>query len=413
MWPDGPAQPTTSSLNMNNSGAVANFDIVPIGADGKIDFATTSATVNLLADITGYVMPGTSYTGLTPVRWFDTRAGAGGVPIGPVRTGKPLSLKVAGVDGVPADATAVALNVTAVGASTPGYLTVWPDGPAQPTTSSLNMNNSGAVANFDIVPIGADGKIDFATTSATVNLLADITGYVMPGTSYTGLTPVRWFDTRTGAGGVPIGPVRTGKPLSLKVAGVDGVPADATAVALNVTAVGASTPGYTHGVARRAGPAHHLQPEHEQLWGRGELRHRTPSAPTARSTSPPPAPPSTCSPTSPATPPEATTTSDALVKGQALPWHCSVGSQISVSGIPWSDRRDPYDLRTTRAIDTWIDISGSSLIVACWRQCSKRGGCWRIWGKTPSPTVLTRTFATPVPGAGAPSRTRWSWPIPT
>ena len=54
MWPDGPAQPTTSSLNMNNSGAVANFDIVPIGADGKIDFATTSATVNLLADITGY-----------------------------------------------------------------------------------------------------------------------------------------------------------------------------------------------------------------------------------------------------------------------------------------------------------------------------------------------------------------------
>jgi hypothetical protein len=50
---------------------------------------------------------------------------------------------VAGVDGVPADASAVVANVTVAGPSGPGYLTVFPapttGTPTPPTASNVNF----------------------------------------------------------------------------------------------------------------------------------------------------------------------------------------------------------------------------------------------------------------------------------
>jgi hypothetical protein len=71
----------------------------------------------------------------------------------------------------------VALNVTAVGATTPTYLTVWPDGSPRPTASTLNPSSAAAVANFDVVAIGADGYVDFYNAAGALNVLADIAGY--------------------------------------------------------------------------------------------------------------------------------------------------------------------------------------------------------------------------------------------
>jgi hypothetical protein len=102
------------------------------------------------------------------------------VPQKPIGAGKSINVTVAGVDGVPAGATAVALNVTAVGATGPTFLTVWPTGATRPTTSNLNPNNSGAVANFDVVAIGSGGQISVFNLAGSVNVVVDIAGYITP-----------------------------------------------------------------------------------------------------------------------------------------------------------------------------------------------------------------------------------------
>ena len=73
---------------------------------------------------------------LTPARLLDTAAVGQGPCVDGVRR-----LTVAGRGGVPADAAAVALNVTVDAATTPatGYLTVYPAGIPRPTASTVNQ----------------------------------------------------------------------------------------------------------------------------------------------------------------------------------------------------------------------------------------------------------------------------------
>jgi hypothetical protein len=173
VWPDGPNRPVASNLNPANGNPVPNFDIASLGpttSDGKLDFYNAAGSVDLFADIAGYYTATPTYTPLKPVRLFDTRPN-------PVRAGQTLSVQVAGVDGVPANATAVAFNVTGVNATTPTYVTVWPDGANRPVTSTLNLSNGNAVPNFDVVSIAVDGKVDLYNAAGSVNLLADIAGY--------------------------------------------------------------------------------------------------------------------------------------------------------------------------------------------------------------------------------------------
>src|SRR5664279_3871413 len=76
--------------------------------------------------------PPSPYTPATPCRVFDTRTGAGtcagspSVPVAKLGAGGVLGVKVTGVGTVPSDATAVVLNVTAVGATAPTFVSVYP-----------------------------------------------------------------------------------------------------------------------------------------------------------------------------------------------------------------------------------------------------------------------------------------------
>ena len=80
------------------------------------------------------------------------------------------------------NATAVAINLTAVNATATTFLTVRPrrrhHPPKPPTTSTLNLNNAGAVANFVIVALQPDGAIDVWNSAGNVNALADVAGYI-------------------------------------------------------------------------------------------------------------------------------------------------------------------------------------------------------------------------------------------
>jgi len=114
---------------------------------------------------------------LSPVRVFDTRTGAGGVPIATLGAGATLDVQMTGVNGVPSNATAVVLNVTVVDGTASSFLTVWPTGEAKPLASSLNWTGPDATPNGVTAPIGTAGKVSFYNLAGTVNVLADVAGY--------------------------------------------------------------------------------------------------------------------------------------------------------------------------------------------------------------------------------------------
>jgi hypothetical protein len=78
---------------------------------------------------------------------------------------------------VPDDAKAVVLNVTGVGATEAGFVTVWPCGTTMPTASNLNLAAAGTSPNAVVAKVGANGKVCIFTDHGT-DLLADINGYM-------------------------------------------------------------------------------------------------------------------------------------------------------------------------------------------------------------------------------------------
>lgn len=182
------------------------------------------------------------YVPLTPVRVLDTRSGLG-APVGPVGPGQTAVLTIAGVDGVPAvgGVSAVVLNVTVTDPTQGSYLTVYPDGGAQPVASNLNFAGGETVANLVEVQVGSSGAVDFFNALGYVQVVADLEGYVATVATgsaglFNAMPGVRVLDTRTGNGGV-FGPVTAGQTIRFAVTGgVTGVPATGvSAVVFNLT----------------------------------------------------------------------------------------------------------------------------------------------------------------------------------
>ena len=120
-----------------------------------------------------------SVVSLPPSRVMDTRTNLG--VTGPVPALGTVSLQVTGQGGIPATGvSAVVVNVTAVNPTSTGYITVWPSGSTRTTTSNLNFQTGQNIPNLVVVPVGADGKIQlFNGSGGTVQLLADVTGYIL------------------------------------------------------------------------------------------------------------------------------------------------------------------------------------------------------------------------------------------
>ena len=129
------------------------------------------------------------YHALTPCRLIDTRNGGGAStsddgPVGPRTSPGPYDVTVKGFCGVPADATAVTINVTVVSPTQAGDLRIANlDASPFPIVSTLNYGaNEPALANGAIVPLKAGAGPDLRTVFAmvgtgTLHILIDVTGY--------------------------------------------------------------------------------------------------------------------------------------------------------------------------------------------------------------------------------------------
>src|SRR6266540_1615461 len=98
--------------------------------------ATILLTVSVASAAGAY-----QFYSLTPCRIADTRGngftGASGPPA--LSAGSPRNFPVLGLCGVPSDAKAAALNVTAVGPTLEGFLKIWPYNTPLPPVSTLNF----------------------------------------------------------------------------------------------------------------------------------------------------------------------------------------------------------------------------------------------------------------------------------
>ena len=234
--------PTVSNLNLPAGGTRANLVTVPVGPGGAVRLRNQSGTVHLLADVAGFYAPNAAaaFFPLDPERLLDTRSGLGtGGRIFKLGGGQTLDLRVAGTRSVPRTAQAVVLNVTASGATVPSDVRVYPTrlgNPGFPDVSNLNVRPGGPVPNLVIARVGDDGLVRLRNNSGRVSLLADVFGYYEQssgGALFRPVTPTRLLDSRPGRLGAA-------QVLDVDTDARGPVPSGATAVALNVTGVGAS-----------------------------------------------------------------------------------------------------------------------------------------------------------------------------
>jgi hypothetical protein len=121
------------------------------------------------------------FVGMTPCRVVDTRGAAGSFG-GPGLTGGvtrsfPLAIQAGNPCPIPANAQAYSLNVTVVPGGFLGYLTIWPQGVAQPLVSTLNDLTGLILANAAIVPAGSPNGGVSVFASNNTELVIDINGY--------------------------------------------------------------------------------------------------------------------------------------------------------------------------------------------------------------------------------------------
>ncbi|MCW2614150.1 MAG: N-acetylmuramoyl-L-alanine amidase, partial [Frankiales bacterium] len=225
----------------------ANSLMTPVIQNGESLMMPGEIAMGMLSDM-GYAVPalgGARFTAVSPVRLLDTREGKG-APKAAVGAGRVVDLQVTGVAGVPAGATAVVLNVTGVAPSAVTDVRVYPT-PVTPTAvplvSNLNLARGTTRANLVTVPIGNNGRVRLRNGAGTVQLLADLAGWYAPAaaSTFTAVDPNRVLDTRAALGTATRTPLPAGGQLDLQVTGRGGVPAGATAVAMTVTAVNATT----------------------------------------------------------------------------------------------------------------------------------------------------------------------------
>jgi hypothetical protein len=184
VWPSVQSRPTASNLNFAAGQTVANLVVVKVGAGGGVSIYNNSGTVHVIADVVGYFAPGgATFTPINPRRVLDSRPGPDNegpyaTPWGPGQTREiVVGLGDGGTTGVPLDADAVVLNLTAVAPSAETFLTVFPAGATRPTASNLNVRAGKVVPNLVMVPLGTDGKLAIYNNSGFADVIADVVGF--------------------------------------------------------------------------------------------------------------------------------------------------------------------------------------------------------------------------------------------
>jgi spore germination protein YaaH len=250
--PSVAAMPETSTLNFPRGDDRAAGVTVALGAGGTLSAVfqgVPGTSTHLVFDVSGYFTAGASgatFVPLDPARVLDSRF-ANGLS-GQFVNAVPRSFQVSGRGGVPADAIAVAANVTITRQTTAGYLALGPSVGSSPATSILNAPKADDRANGVIVPLAPGGTLDAVWIGgylSKVDVILDVTGYFVNdgrGATYFSLAPVRLLDSRVGNG--LAGVFANHEPRTFAAAGRGTIPIDALALTGTLTITEQTSGGY-------------------------------------------------------------------------------------------------------------------------------------------------------------------------
>jgi hypothetical protein len=125
-----------------------------------------------------------AFVPITPCRVLDTRpapdtVGPRTAPLGP---GETFTVDAHGDNGdctgIPAEATGLSLNVTALGATSGTFLTLWAADATQPTASNLNPQpGQPPTPNAVTTGISPTGQFNIFNKVGNVNVIVDVVGY--------------------------------------------------------------------------------------------------------------------------------------------------------------------------------------------------------------------------------------------
>ncbi len=183
LTPTRQTAPGTSTLNFPRSDTRANNVTVPLGSDGRVWVVYRgSGTAHAVFDITGYFRAGGDglrWVPLATARFLDSRTGIG--RSGAFTSGTPGTVVARGQAGIAGDALALTGNLTVIGQTRRGYVSLTPTPIAAPTTSTVNFPIGQARANGVVTSLDpSTGSVSLtykAVSGATTHLLLDVTGY--------------------------------------------------------------------------------------------------------------------------------------------------------------------------------------------------------------------------------------------
>jgi len=220
----------------SQTNGVVSFSFTGTTAARTANITVLDQTITVTQNAPAPTATANTFVPIAPCRVADTRiAGPQLAPAATrnfVITGSPC--------GIPPNAQAYALDVTAVPDSQLGFLTVWAAGSERPLVSTLNSDGR-AKSVAAIVPAGTNGAVSLYASDAT-QVAIDVTGYFVPAGSATNglafypLTPCRLADTRQNENGPYL---KGGQSRTIAVQGHDTcpVPVSAQAYSLNLTAL--------------------------------------------------------------------------------------------------------------------------------------------------------------------------------
>ena len=187
LGPVSTSTPTTSTLNFPVGDPRANGVTVKLNAAGKLYAVYKVGNLlgkrtNLFFDVTGYFTAdstGVTFVPMNPVRTVDTRINLG--VTGRFADSTPKTWAGRG-NGVGNTATAIVGNVTVVGQTRAGYVSVTPDPVAIPTVSTINFPVGDVRANGFTVALSSTGTVSatYKGPGGTTNLVVDVMGYYQP-----------------------------------------------------------------------------------------------------------------------------------------------------------------------------------------------------------------------------------------
>ncbi|MGL5908651.1 MAG: hypothetical protein ACRCZP_01535 [Phycicoccus sp.] len=261
MWPSGTTRPTVSSINFPRGWTGANLVTVPVGSSGAVSLFNAGGSAHALVDVLGWYAKddsvraskglGTQLQALAPTRIFDSRD-TSQEGSGVFYNGDYIEFQDDYGAAFNPLVRAYAMNITAVSATQPGYVTAWSGAGTRPSTSAVNYEAGVAAPNMAVVPTSfwPDGSVRLRLDNfgaGSVHLIADLVG-VYTQDEASGLrfrplpspAPRRILDTRTGTG--LSGAFGPGATRTLDASSIVG--ADSAMIVGNVTGISPTSGTY-------------------------------------------------------------------------------------------------------------------------------------------------------------------------